>query len=172
MSPSRPGGGTKEIEERIAALEIGKLDADRVTDSESVTVPGWAADARQLNASISGTMAEKLQKAVQDITARYITAALYSDYVWSDYGLWYAVNGFAFILPNMFLKNIQPGVDTAVARLDFVPPNETGGMRGVTDKGTLFNAYVTRDGDLMIKTNDSGDVHVQFFTTFPGKFAE
>ena len=131
-----------------------------------------AADARQLNASLPGTLAHTVQKAVRDAAARYITITLYGDHVRSDYGLWYAMNGFAFILPNMFLKDMQPGVDVAVAKLNFVPPNETGGIRGVTANGKLFSAYMKQNGDLMIRTDDSGEVHVNFFTTFPGKFAE
>lgn len=46
----------------------GKLDTTKVTRASDITQTGWAVDARELNASISGSLAEKIDKTSQKIT--------------------------------------------------------------------------------------------------------
>lgn len=48
--------------QEVNAALAGKLDAGKVTQSGSVTQPGYAVDARQMNAAVEGTMAYELGK--------------------------------------------------------------------------------------------------------------
>lgn len=68
---ARRGGAGQAVLNRIAALEsglasvrrslAGKLDLNNVTQGTAVTEPGWAADARELNAAFAGTLANRAQ---------------------------------------------------------------------------------------------------------------
>ena len=54
------GGVNQDILNRVSALEGGKLDSNRVTRSSAVTEPGFAVDARELNAGMEGTLANRM----------------------------------------------------------------------------------------------------------------
>lgn len=66
------GGANQSIIERVEHLESTvstladsikqKLDTSRVTQLKSVTQPGYAVDARELNASLSGTVANEMER--------------------------------------------------------------------------------------------------------------
>lgn len=58
-----PGGVNRELLCRIDALERAKLDSNRVTRSGAVTGPGFAVDARELNAGMEGTLANRTDSA-------------------------------------------------------------------------------------------------------------
>ena len=69
------GGVIKTLIDRMAALESGlaglktelqgRLSTDKVTRSGAVTEPGWAVDARELNAATAGTLANRVS-GIQD----------------------------------------------------------------------------------------------------------
>lgn len=71
------GGITQPVIDRITELEKkvnqinnalpGKLDASKVTNSTTVTEQGYAADARQLNPAVGGSLANSLQKQGDEI---------------------------------------------------------------------------------------------------------
>lgn len=70
--PTRGGGTSLELISRISALEdrvnnlaSQKLDVSNVVQGTSVTEAGYAADARQMNPAISGSLAGKVS-AVED----------------------------------------------------------------------------------------------------------
>lgn len=74
------GGESKTLLERMAALESGlaglktelqgKLNMDRVTQSTSVTEAGYVVDARELNASIGGTLASRVDAMGSEMAVR------------------------------------------------------------------------------------------------------
>lgn len=52
------------LSSRFTGLETevnGKLGKERITQSRTVTEPGWAVDARELNAAFTGTIANQIQ---------------------------------------------------------------------------------------------------------------
>lgn len=74
MAPeSQSGGGSQELSARVGALEQAvqglsamlaeKLGIGNVTQSTAVTEAGYAADARQLNAALPGTLAHSVGQA-------------------------------------------------------------------------------------------------------------
>ena len=74
------GGESKTLLEHMAALESGlaglktelqgKLNMDRVTQSTSVTEAGYVVDARELNASIGGTLASRVDAMGSEMAVR------------------------------------------------------------------------------------------------------
>lgn len=54
-------GVNQDILNRVSALEESKLDRDKVTQGSAVTEPGFAVDARELNAGMEGTMAHGME---------------------------------------------------------------------------------------------------------------
>ena len=74
------GGVNNGILERIEAVESEipdiksqmalKLPADRVTDSASITEPGWALDAREKNGALEGTLAGRIEE-ISNLSLKY-----------------------------------------------------------------------------------------------------
>ena len=83
---NKSGGGiTQSTIDRIEALEnqyktmirllSDKLDASKVTNAATVTEPGWAADARQANPSIEGSLASIVKNIENSLNWKHVTLA-------------------------------------------------------------------------------------------------
>ena len=74
----------------------GKLDASKVTSSTTVTEMGYAADARQLNPAVAGSLAEKIKKLNGVYT---LSKALKIDEVYTE-SQWTEIKPFSYTLPK------------------------------------------------------------------------
>ena len=74
----------------------GKLDADKVTNATTVTQPGYAADARQLNPAVDGSLAERITSLNG---AYFVPKPLTENFVCRE-NRWTAIDPFTYVVPN------------------------------------------------------------------------
>lgn len=85
--------------EILAGLLQGKLDADKVTNATTVTQPGYAADARQLNPAVGGSLASQ----IKNLNGVYVVPKyLVSDILFSGSNShrWEDIDPFSYVLPQ------------------------------------------------------------------------
>ena len=83
------GGGSQELLERVVALEetvqglsaalAGKLGTEKVTQSTAVTEAGYAADARQLNPAVGGSLADRVENTTNRLLWKKLSLSEHSN---------------------------------------------------------------------------------------------
>ena len=144
------GGGSQELITKVAVLEqivngletalAGKLGIGKVTQSTAVTEAGYAADARQLNPAVSGSLANCVQSMEQSLNIRKGKG-----YVFSTYAT--VVGG---ILTTTSVPAPANGYNVDILSIDLY------GERMLTEDEKSRFLILDRDGGFNLTSTDEG----------------
>ena len=121
------------------------LGGAKVTESTSVTEPGkMAADARQLNAAIEGTLANLVEKQ-REISEMSISRPV-SDNILANYSIGYCLGRMAIINVDVYLEDISPYTTYLMLSVDKKPINTC--TQTINTGGSAFDVSLDTNGDL------------------------